>query len=145
MKFKTQENENPKSNPFFEDITHLIEVCLQFKYAIESQKDFIKEGFECNNYELGLARDYDKLQKLAIALNPEHINPTINVELAPATSVDDLVKFEEKYYNMLKEIGNNALEQNNAEVFSYLSHLICGFKHYFCTLNESNDKGEASS
>ena len=46
---------------------------------------------------------------------------------------------------MLKEIANNALEENNAEVFSYLSSIITEFDHYFCTLNEDNDSGETSS
>ena len=145
MKFKTQENENPKNSPFFEDVTHLIEVCLQFKYAVKSYVNFVKNPFEFNSYNIRLDSDYELLQKLAIALNSDHINPTINVELVAATSVDDLIKLEEKYYNMLKEIGNNALEQNDAEVFSYISKLIRKFEHYFCTLNESNDKGEASS
>ena len=136
MKFKTQETEN---NPFLEDIINLIKVCLQFKYAIKSYVSFAKSPFDLNSYNIRLNNDYELLQKLAIALNPDHVNPAINVELVAATSTDDLIKLEEKYYNMLKEIGNNALEQNNAEVFSYISKLIRKFEHYFCTLNESND------
>lgn len=135
MKFKTQENE---SNTFFEDVIDLIKVCLQFKYAIKSQNNSYS-NFDFNDYNTRLRNDFELLQNLAISLNPKHIYPTLDVELKAAESVDDLIKFEEKYYNMLKEIGNNALEQNNAEVFSYLSRLICNFKHYFCTLNESND------
>ena len=101
MKFKTQENE---SNTFFGEIMDLIIVCLQFKYAVNSQN----EGkFEFNDYAMKLGNDYKLLQKLAIALNPKHTYPTFNIELKAAESVDDLIEFEEKYYNMLKEIGNN--------------------------------------
>ena len=138
MKFKTQENE---SNTFLDSVTDLIKICLQFKYAVDS---YNKNNFEFNDYMSRLRNDCQLLHKLVVSLNPEHCYPDFDVEYRTAKSVADLAKFEEKYYNMLKEIGNNALEQNDAEVFSYLSKIICNFKHYFCTLNEGNDKGEIS-
>jgi hypothetical protein len=146
MKFKQQEGETPKNNSFLDSIIDLLELCLQFKYAIQSQLDLVKESCEYTTYDNRLNSNYRQLKKLAISLNPQHTVPVLNPELTPAKDVNDLVKFEEKYYNMLKEIGNNALEQNNAEVFSYLSLMIYDFKHYFCTLvHEDNSSGETSS
>lgn len=46
---------------------------------------------------------------------------------------------------MLKEIAKNALEEKEVEVFAYLSNIIANFKHYFCTLDESNISRETSS
>ena len=147
MKFKQQEEEQ-KSNTFLDSVIDLIVVIEQFAYALvcisnREQSNSVKEA--CSHCEMQLCYHQTSLKKLAISLNPEHKEPTFTVEYSPVDSVSDLKKFEEKYYNMLKEIGKNALEQNNAEVFSYLSPIISGFKHYFCTLDESNDSGETSS
>jgi hypothetical protein len=76
--------------------------------------------------------------KLAISLNPEHKEPALTMELVPVDSITELKKLEEKYYNMLKEVGNNAMEANDFEVVSYLSEIIRKFRHFFCTLNESD-------
>lgn len=143
MRFKSQEEETPQKSSFLDSIIDLIIVSKQFLYGIDSyEKDdsltisFIKGDIESNCKDLF---------KLAIALNPEHKHPTITVEYVPADGIKDLVKLEEKYYNMLKEVANNALEENNAEVFSYLSPMIKEFDHYFCTLDEDDDSGETSS
>ena len=139
MKFKTQESKN---NPFLEDIIDLIVVNQQFGYAIRSYKP--KADCECADYFGRLNSDREYLIRLAISLNSEHVEPTFTVEYGPA-KLPDLIKLEEKYYNMLKEVCKNALEANDPEVVSYLTKIICKFKHYFCTLNEDDDKGEASS
>ena len=139
MKFKQQE-ETPQKNPFLDSIIDLIVVNKQFLYVIKSFKENV-----CPTVTVRIGSDCKQLIKLAISLNPEHVFPTMTVEYSPASSNKDLVKLEEKYYNMLKEIANNALEENNAEVFSYLSNMICHFNHYFCTLDEDNDSRETSS
>lgn len=143
MKFKQQEEETPQKNSFLDSIIDLIVVSKQFLYGINSYKKgrslataFVKTNIKSN---------LEDLFKLAIVLSPEHKSPTITVDYVPANSKEDLIKLEEKYYNMLKEIANNALEENNAEVFSYLSPMIKGFDHYFCTLDEDDDSGETSS
>lgn len=143
MKFKQQEEETPQKNSFLDSIIDLIVVSKQFLYGINSYKKdedftiaFVKNDIESNCKDLF---------KLAIALSPEHKNPTMTVDYVPANSKEDLIKLEEKYYNMLKEIANNALEENNAEVFSYLGPMIKCFNHYFCTLDEDDDSGETSS
>jgi hypothetical protein len=111
----------------------LLIVNKQFTYAVKT----FKKDFTAN--VLGeLVAGNRLLTKLAISLDPEHKQPSMTVEYKPAETINDLVKLEEKYYNMLKEVGNNALEQNNAEVFSYLSRLIYSFEHYFCILDEDN-------
>lgn len=140
MKFKQQEEETPQKNSFLNSIIDLIIVNKQFLYAIKSFKEKV-----CPTITAIIGSDCKQLIKLATCLNPEHIFPTMTVEYAPANSKEDLIKLEEKYYNMLKEIANNALEQNNAEVFSYLSPMIRSFNHYFCTLDEDNDSGETGS
>lgn len=143
MKFKQQEEETPQKNSFFDSIMDLIIVSKQFLYGINSYKKdgslaitFVKSNIESNCKDLF---------KLAIALSPEHKSPTMTVDYVPANSKEDLIELEERYYNMLKEIANNALEKNNAEVFSYLSPMIKGFDHYFCTLDEDDDSRETSS
>lgn len=143
MKFKTQESESPKNNSFLDSIIDLIVVNKQFSYAIKNYPS--DNSLEYTLTKQGIGLDCQNLLKLAVALNPEHKYPTMTVEYVPIDDVKDLVKLEEKYYNMLKEIANNALEVNNAEVFSYLSPMIKEFNHYFCKLDESNNKGEISS
>lgn len=143
MKFKQQEEEIPQKNSFLDSIIDLIVVNKQFLYSINSYK---KDSDLSNSLlKANVETNCKLLFKLAVALNPEHKSPTMTVEYIPANSKEDLVKLEEKYYNMLKEIANNALEENNAEVFSYLSPMIRNFNHYFCTLDEDNDSGETSS
>ena len=138
MKFKSQEES--KDNPFLKSVCDLIIVNKQFVYAISSiNKDRFARIIR------NLKADCGHLIKLAICLSEDHKSPTITVEYSPAESIKDLKTFEEKYYNMLKEIANNALEENNAEVFTYLSSIITEFDHYFCTLNEDNDSGETGS
>lgn len=145
MKFKQQE-EAPKNNPFLDSISDLIQLCIEFEYAIKSQMDFMKEKCEVLSYYNILNSGLQSLVKLYISLNPEHKRPNLNPELTPVDSTKDLMKFEEKYYNMLKAIGDNAMEANNIEVVSYLSDIIINFKHYFCTIvHEDNDSGETSS
>ena len=143
MKFKQQEEETPQKNSFLDSIIDLIIVNKQFLYAMHccKQEDSLGFTFAKSNAEL----DCKNLIKLATALDPDHKNPTMTVEYAPVDDLKGLIKLEEKYYNMLKEIANNALEENNAEVFSYLSPMIKEFNHYFCTLDEDNDSGETSS
>lgn len=143
MKFKQQEEETPQSNPFLKSIIDLIVLSKQFLYAINCynmteslQLCCTKRNIECN---------CNDLTKLAIALDSAHKHPTMTVDYVPAEDIKDLKTLEEKYYNMLKEIGNNALEQNNAEVFSYLSPMIKEFNHYFCTVNEDDDSWKTSS
>ena len=140
MKFKQQEEETPQKNSVLDSIINLITVNKQFLYAIKTFKKSC-----CPTITAIIGMDCKELIKLAVCLDPEHKHPTMTVEYAPANSNDDLVKLEEKYYNMLKETANNALEQNDAEVFSYLSKMICHFNHYFCTLDEDDDSGETSS
>lgn len=133
MKFKQQEEETSPKNPFFGSIMDLLIVNKQFVYALKTfKKDFT------SNVLGGLIAGDRLLTKLAVSLDPEHKQPTMTVEYKPAETIKDLVKLEEKYYNMLKEIGNNALKQNDAEVFSYLSRLIYSFEHYFCILDEDD-------
>jgi len=145
MKFKQQEEETPKNNPFLGSIGDLIQLCIEFEYAIKSQMDFMKEKCEVLSYYNILNNGMQSLVKLFISLNPEHKRPTLSPELTPVDSAKDLMKFEEKYYNMLKAIGDNAMKTNNIEVVSYLSPIIKDFNHYFCTLDEDNDSGETSS
>lgn len=141
MKFKSQEESN--ENPFLKSIIDLIVVNKRFLYAIESMN--LKQDCAVSWLFTCLTNNYNNLIKLATCLNVAHKMPTMTVEYASAESIDDLKAFEEKYYNMLKEVGNNALEENNAEVFSYLSPMISEFNHYFCTLDENNDSGETGS
>ena len=141
MKFKSQEESN--ENPFLKSIIDLIVLSKQFLYAIYCYDT--EESLQLCSVKRNLDFNCKDLIKLAIALDPTHKHPTMTVDYVPAEGVKDLKTLEEKYYNMLKEIGNNALEQNNAEVFSYLSLMIKEFNHYFCTLNEDDDSGKTSS
>ena len=141
MKFKSQEESN--ENPFLKSIIDLIVLSKQFLYAIYCYDT--EESLQLCSVKRNLDFNCKDLIKLAIALDPAHKYPTMTVNYVPAEGVKDLKTLEEKYYNMLKEIGNNALEQNNAEVFSYLSPMIKEFNHYFCTLNEDDDSGETGS
>ena len=83
--------------------------------------------------------------KLAVCLDSYHKTPTIEVTLTPFNSVKDLKDYEEKLYNMLKEISENALEEKDVEVMAYLFDMIKDFEHYFCTLNEDDVPRETSS
>lgn len=141
MKFKSQEESN--ENPFLKSIIDLIVLSKQFLYAIYCYDT--EESLQLCSVKRNLDFNCKDLIKLAIALDPAHKHPTMTVDYVPVEGVKDLKTLEEKYYNMLKEIGNNALEQNNAEVFSYLSPMIRNFNHYFCTLNEDDDSGETGS
>lgn len=141
MKFKSQEESN--ENPFLKSIIDLIVLSKQFLYAIYCYDT--EESLQLCSVKRNLDFNCKDLIKLAIALDPAHKHPTMTVDYVPAADVKDLKTLEEKYYNMLKEIGNNALEQNNAEVFSYLSPMIKEFNHYFCILNEDDDSGETGS
>ena len=147
MKYKTQE-ETPKDNSFLQNIVDLLALNKKFSYAIRRfRHSSIDLGQNCKiaAYIGRLYNNWDSLIKLAISLNPEHKEPTINVELSSVDSVSDLKTFEEKYYNMLKEIGKNALEQNEIETVSYITKILSDFEHYFCTLDEDNDSRETSS
>lgn len=145
MKYKT--NEEPQSNSFLEDILDLLVLNKQFVYVVSIQRK--KKGWEnCGKlaaYQGRLMNDRDNITKLAISLNPEHVEPTFTVEFSPIESIKDLKDYEEKYYNMLKEIAKNALEEKEIEVLAYLSNIIMRFEHYFCTLDESNISRETSS
>ena len=143
MKYKAQ---NSTDNPFLDDIKDLLALVKQFSYAVSTYSD--SKGNTCykTEYYVGsLTNNWKQLLKLAIALDPEHKTPTITVELIPTDSLDDLKDYEEKYYNMLKEIMKNALEDKEVEVIAYLSEQIRKFEHYFCTLNEDNVSRETSS
>ena len=140
MKFKQQEEETPQKNSFLDSIIDLITVNKQFSYAIKTYNKNV-----CPTIAATMGMNCKQLIKLAVCLDADHKHPTMTVEYVPANDLQDLVKLEEKYYNMLKEIANNALKENNAEVFSYLSPMIKDFNHYFCTLDENDDSGESSS
>lgn len=145
MKFKQQEEEQ-KSNTFLDSVIDLISMNQAFIYGLDCYRNMSDENrMGTNDVRVKLSSNLRNLIKLSISLNPEHVEPTFTVECKPLRTIRELKTIEEKYYNMLKEIGNNALEQNNAEVFSYLSPIISDFKHYFCTLDEDNDSGETSS
>lgn len=141
MKFKQQE-ETSKNNPFFESIMDLLIVNTQFRYGIESLDD---DCWEISDYHSRLDAEKQELIRLAISLNSEHKYPTFVATLESVESKKDLKILEEKYYNMLKEIGKNALEQNEIEVISYITEIIRGFKHYFCKVDEDDNQGEATS
>jgi hypothetical protein len=142
MKFKQQEDTS-QINPFLKSTIDLIVLSKQFLYAIDCYNT--TDSLQLSCIKRSIEFNYKDLIKLAIALDSAHKHPTMTVDYVPAEDVKDLKILEEKYYNMLKEIANNALEQNNAEVFSYLSPMIKEFNHYFCTLDEDNDSGKTSS
>ena len=143
MKYKTQDAEEG-NNPFLEDIVDLLKLNKEFSYALDTYRD-LHECSKLSIYNSRLIQDCEKLKKLVIAINPEHKIPEIEVTLTPTESIDDLKKYEEKYYNMLKEIAKNALEEKEPEVFAYLSSIIVNFKHYFCTVDEDNISRETGS
>ena len=145
MKFKQQEEETPRKNSFLDSIIDLIVVNKQFLYAIYCYDNDTTGSLQLNCVKRSIEGNCTELIKLAVALDSAHKHPNMTVDYVPAEDVKDLKTLEEKYYNMLKEIGNNALEQNNAEVFSYLSPMIKDFNHYFCTLDEGDDSGETGS
>lgn len=148
MKFKQQQEETPKDNSFLESIIDLLALNKEFAYAIRRFRHGsvdLEQNCKIAAYIGRLYKNWDSLIKLAISLNPEHKEPTINVKLSSVGSVSDLKTFEEKYYNMLKEIGKNALEQNEIETISYITNIISDFEHYFCTLDEDDNSGETGS
>lgn len=144
MKYKTQEAEDVRS-PILDDIIDLLVVNKELIYMVSRYCDKHGDNYKIGDYCGKRKCDYSKLFKLAISLDPKHIGPTLNVELKPFESIKDLKDYEEKYYNMLKEIAENAFEDKNVEVLAYLYPIIAGFEHYFCTLDESNISGETSS
>lgn len=143
MKYKTQDVE-AQGNPFLRDIMDLIVLFKQFSYKVKIYYEK-NHSYSVECVVVQHQKDWIKLRKLAIALNPEHKLPEISVTLAPAESIKDLKDYEEKYYNMLKEIAENALEEKDPEVFAYLTDIIVGFEHYFCTLDEDDVPRETSS
>lgn len=143
MKYKTQDEGGTRS-PMLDDIIDLLIVNKEFMYMISCySKD--KNSYKLGDYCGKLKCDFSKLFKLAVSLDSKHIGPTLNVELKPFESIDDLKDYEEKYYNMLKEIAKNAFEEKEIETMSYLFDIIRNFEHYFCTLDESNISRETSS
>jgi hypothetical protein len=149
MKFKQQEEEKVKSSSFYDEIKDLLCLNAEFDYAIRSlyTEDLSSRfNYHLSNYIDELGNEFDLLLKLAISLDSDHKHPVLEIVKKPADNDTDLFKFEEKYYNMIKEIGNNALKESNFEVISHLSKIIVGFKHYFCTIvHESDIPGETSS
>lgn len=145
MKYKTQETEEVKQNsPLLEDIVDLIAILKEFSYALDCYRN-AKNCSKLAEYSCDLACYWRTLTKLAVCLDSEHKQPTIEVTLTPTDSIKDLKDYEEKFYNMLKEIAENALEEKEIEVLAYLFYIIKEFKHYFCTLDESNISRETSS
>lgn len=143
MKYKTQDEEGTRS-PMLDDIIDLLVVNKELTYmasCYNKDKNNYKAGDYCGKRKC----DYLKLFKLAVSLDPKHVGPTLNVELKPFESIKDLKDYEEKYYNMLKEIAKNALEDDEVEVLAYLYDIIRNFEHYFCTLDEDNVSRETSS
>lgn len=144
MKFKQQE-EKVENNTFLEEAIGLCSTCLRFMYSIKSFEDFLGNGYKAEKYRDKLSCNLQKLIKLCISLDGEHNYPEFNPELKAAESIADLKALEEEYYNKLKVLGKKGLEANDIEVVSYLSELIAGFEHCFCTLDEGNISSEASS
>ena len=148
MKFKQQEEETPKNNSFLEDVNDLLSLTKAYVYAIACYSNYKKESQNkiIDNYINNLQDWCKALIRLSTALNPEHIEPEFTVTYIPVREVKDLMKFEEKFYNMLKAIGDRAIEEKNSEVLSYVGWMIRNFKHYFCTLvHEDDNSGETSS
>lgn len=143
MKYKTQDVEDAK-NPMLEDITDLLIVNKELTYMVSGfNKD--KKNYQAGDYCGKRRTDYLKLFKLAVSLDPKHIGPTLDIQLKPFESIKELKDYEEKYYNMLKEIAENALEEKEVEVMAYLFDIIKDFEHYFCTLDEDDVPRETSS
>lgn len=145
MKFKTQENETPKHSPFLDDIIDLIKLNKAFNYAIFTQNAKLKNELELLEFKNVLNVHYKTFLKLTLSLNSDHTYPDFTLEEKSVNSIEELVALEEDYYSKLVEVGNKALEANDIEVVACISKCINLFEHYFCTLNESNNKGETSS
>ena len=157
MKFKERNLENPaeeqqnkesNNSSFYDDIVNLLCLNCEFNYAIRSLYPNIDRdtNFNLCKYLGQLERNYDLLIKLSVSLNSKHTLPILTITKKPAKDNIELLKFEEKYYNMLKEIGKNAIEENEFEVLAYLSEIARTFNHYFCTIvHENNDSRETSS
>ena len=149
MKYKTQDvEEGKRNNPLLEDIIDLLALVKEFMYAFEDYKKSHNEMNDClklATYNSYLKYCWKSLMKLAVCLDSDHKTPTIEVTLAPFDSVKDLKDYEEKLYNMLKEVSENALEEKDVEVMAYLFDMIKDFEHYFCTLDEDNVSRETSS
>ena len=116
-----------------------------FKYAIDSYKINLQEDLKLREYINNLVFVNKSLVKLAVSLDSKHIYPEFTVNKVPVNSLDELIELEENLYNKVVEIGNRALEANDIQVVSCISDILNNFDHYFCTLNESNNKGEVSS
>ena len=148
MKFKQQEGEKLQNNSFLKDINDLLSLSKAYVYAIGCYTNYKKEPQNkvIDNYVDNLQMWCKALIKLSIALNPEHIEPEFTVTYVPVREAKDLMKLEEKFYNMLKSIGDRAIEEKNSEVLSYVGWMIRNFKHYFCTLvHEDDNSGETGS
>lgn len=146
MKYKTQDVEDIK-NPMLDDIIDLYILVKEFLYAVDLFKNDPKNRIHCakmDTYEGCLIVYCNRIRKLIIALSNDHTVPEITVTLKPE-SIDGLKRYEEKYYNMLKEIVENALEEKEIEVMAYLFDIIRNFEHYFCTLDEDDVPRETSS
>ena len=148
MKFKQQE-ETPKNNSFYDSIKDLLCLNAEFEYAIRSlREEDIRNryNYQISDYVNELRNEFDTLIKLAISLDPKHKHPTLELTKKAVEEDIELLRFEEKYYNMIKEIGKNAIEEKEFEVLAYLSEIVRNFKHYFCTIvHEDNNSGETSS
>lgn len=146
MKYKTQDVEEGKhNNPLLEDIIDLLAELKEFMYALEDYKKSHKDCFKLVTYNNYLMYCWKSLMKLAVCLDSDHKRPTIEVTLTPMDSIKDLEDHEEKFYNMLKEVAENALEEKEVEVMAYLFDMIKDFEHYFCTVDEDNVSRETSS
>ena len=146
MKYKTQDVEEGKHNsPLLEDIIDLLAELKEFMYALEDYKKSHSGCFKLTTYNNYLICCWKSLMKLAVCLDSDHKRPTIEVTLTPMNSVKDLEDHEEKFYNMLKEVTENALEEKEVEVMAHLFDMIKDFEHYFCTLDEDNVSRETSS
>ena len=143
MKYKTQDVEDTK-NPMLDDITDLLIVSKEFLHIVKCYNEkYCKYNVE--EYIFNLSKSCKSLFKLAVSLDPKHIGPTLDIQLKPFESIKELKDYEEKYYNMLKEIAENALEEKEVEVMAYLFDIIRDFEHYFCTLDEDDVPRETSS
>ena len=146
MKYKTQDaEEGMHNNPLLEDIIDLLAELKEFMYAIEDYKKLHRGYFRPTTFNNYLTCCWKSLMKLAVCLDSDHKRPTIEVTLTPIDSVKDLEDHEEKFYNMLKEIAKNALEEKEVEVMAYLFDMIKNFEHYFCILDEDDVSRETSS
>lgn len=137
MKFKQQEE--PQNNPFLEEVRSLIETVIKFEYAIKTYLDRNGNKYKkMGDYYGKLLSMRCSLNRLFIAIDNEHNPPELTVELKPSNSIEELTRLEEELYNRLKTLGTKGLESNDILIVSYISNLVGGFEHYFCTLDESN-------